>query len=189
MAVFDVHGHFESVFLDDDLVGNFSEQDAFFQGESFLRAHGNVGTLVNSAGREDFFEGAADELFPLMHAEREELNDENVGVFVDDERGEIVGLRKHDAAAIFVSEAFAVFPGGGNAFFVERFAVLLVSADEQADEDFRGVVDIAFADESSVGGTDAGEGTVFVLSLYARNLVCVYPAVSGKQAFFFVFLR
>ena len=124
-----------------------------------------------------------------MHAEREELNDENVGVFVDDERGEIVGLRKHDAAAIFVSEAFAVFPGGGTAFFVERFAVLLVSADEQADEDFRGVVDIAFADESSVGGTDAGEGTVFVLSLYARNLVCVYPAVSGKQAFFFVFFE
>ena len=48
------------------------------------------------------------------------------------------------------------------------------------------MVYVALAYEFAVGGIDGRERTVFILALYAGDLVGVYPAVPGNYALFFV---
>ena len=82
-----------------------------------------------------------------------------------------------------------IFPGGGNALLIERFSVLFLAADKEPDEDLRGVVEIAFAEKTSVVGAYAGERAVFVFAFDAGDFVGVYPAMPREQSLFFVFFE
>ena len=189
MPVFYIDGHFQPVFLYDYFVGYLAEKHALFEGQALLCAHGGVRTLVDPARGKDFFQNAADRLLALVNPQGKALHDEDIRVLIHNEGRQVVRFAEHDAAAVFVPELFSVFPRGADAPFVELFAVLLVAADKDTHEYFGGVVDIPFADKPPVGGAHEGEGTVFVLAFDFCRFVGIYPTMSRKQPFFFVFLE
>ena len=128
-------------------------------------------------------------LFALVYAERQAFEHEIVGIAVDNQRGQVVRLGEHEAIAVIlrgVEQLLAQASRRGDAPAVKFLPVLLLPADEDAHEDLGEVVDVPLADVPPVVRDDLGERAVFILSLDARDLVGVHPAVPREHTLFLV---
>ena len=155
---------------------------------SFLRT-GRVAAQIDALGRKQLYKRVDKQLPALVHAERQQLHNEIIAVFVADKRGQIVRFRKHETVAIApLKQLFAQARRLGNALAKELLALLFAPADKHPHQDFGKMVDVPLSDIPSVKREYLGKRSVFVLALDFCHFVGVHPAVSRQNALLFAAL-
>jgi hypothetical protein len=172
----------ESVHADADGAVDGAVQDAFFLGQGFTVADGDIVAEDDGAGGEEFVERGEEVGLGAVHALVEGLEDERVMVAVDDEAGEQVGFGEDDAVGVgVVDDVAAVEEGGFEAASEEGGADGFGLIGEQAQRDLgRGAV--VGGAEDAAGGSGDEDGIAGGGGAAVEDIACEDPGVAGGDA-------
>jgi len=116
-----------------------ASQHAFALREPFVRAHLHVVALDDGAGPQRFLQQRGEKLAPRVGGLDQRLHREAVGVAIDHQPGQQIGLAVHDSAGATAPrvglDRIAEGDGPANAAGEELFVDGLVLSREQADGD------------------------------------------------------
>ena len=81
-------------------------------GQTFLAAHTDVASFINTFGIKNFFQSGQHFFLEILHSERVDLNNQDVVVTIDNEAGESVTFSEHQTIGVCllrIDERFAQF--------------------------------------------------------------------------------
>jgi hypothetical protein len=183
MAADEVGLKFQVVEVYGDFAVGFTGEQAVGFGEAFKFARGDIAAFHDGAGRKDFFQGGDDVGLAQIHAERGDLDDEDVLVFIDDEAAEEIALGIDDAEGGGAGQvAFADGEGGTDAFLKKFFVGADAVEREEADADLGFGIVKAGAEQALAVVLDLYEVAIGGGLGEAEDLVGVDPRMAGNDA-------
>ncbi len=160
-----------------------TDEDTVGFGESFEFAEAGFATFHDGARREDFNQGVEDKRFALVHRQRRNLHDEDVGIFVDDEAAQKIALGVDDAKGVsFGQMPFSDVEGGADATDKKGEVDLDLFRRNHADADLGLGIVKADAKESLAMVFDLDEHAVFRRSGEADDGTGIDPRMTGNNA-------
>ena len=108
----------ESVHVDGNRFRDVAREYADFLRKIFFGAAGDIVAGDNAGGMQDGFEGQHDFVRETVHALIEQLDDEPIGITVDDEAGQKIAFGVDETVGVgILDETFAERQGGDDALF------------------------------------------------------------------------
>ena len=189
LSVFYINEHLYAVFANFYIVVNFAAEQSLCLGQSLFFSDGYIAPLVYPLGRKQLVKAIDYHALAHVDPQRKALDDEHFAVSVYYQRRQVVGFGKYHAVTVVVTELFAILVGGFYALEIKLFSIIFVVPDKYPYKYFRGVIYVAFAYISAVGGKYRCKRAVFIFVFYARHFVCIYPAMPGNYALFLIFFE